>query len=706
MQVSQQVKAAQVLYHAGLTSRTAVVEALDLFQDTFLDKVHAFLKHASTNTPDVSPEAEEFLHAVDESLDFFKNNSAVLLLYARKCRFSRKRALEADHFEAMYPLDAQVPMLASQDSIERLTLRRIANADWHPALVPAGLGRGPQRQVDSAEGRLRHKEIQDKAKAAKGLKMILDRAGEHAALHEEVAAMGAAHDLVMQALLTRGSASTIKRQVRIWERFEAWYEAQKILPHREILFEPPFYPLRQHVYDRYIIARVTAGCGVCGPDLIRAAVAWIQERLGLTGIGPKSRVFLAMRTQLLEREGRPAKEAQPVPLELIKLIEREILATEFCPAGKLLLGVFLCMILASLRFDDMIHVPVSSLHFKDGALRGIAWQTKVDRRRRGTHFAVPDVSLNGKEWLQPWWTWAQSVLDVNADFWLPKIKIRGAEVMLATDEPAERDATLRHLREVLQAIIDRHNRTFYDQPNQLINADAPRSLSWHSARCTMISWAGQAGRSPTEMLLQMHSRSPAMVEKYQRQRMAIPCRMVAELVQDLRTEDLRAAKAARRQAPLPPTSSGAAPSSSQEGPQAHVPAVSAGPSAESSGADGRSGDIELILDGIFEPAEAIGDSESLPQDDPATSSEEEDEEGDLSFWILKSAAEAGGGGACHHINFSFEPHRFACKRNPHDPDAVICVGAKPPPKARICKQCLAHRPDVAALVGSWGLKLS
>ena len=63
------------------------------------------------------------------------------------------------------------------------------------------------------------------------------------------------------------------------------------------------------------------------------------------------------------------------------------------------------------------------------------------------------------------------------------------------------------------------------------DADAAFSnvVTWHSARVTMIDLAGQDGRSTTEMLLQMHSTSPAMAEKYQRSRLQIPMAMVHDL---------------------------------------------------------------------------------------------------------------------------------------------------------------------------------
>lgn len=44
----------------------------------------------------------------------------------------------------------------------------------------------------------------------------------------------------------------------------------------------------------------------------------------------------------------------------------------------------LCLIFASLRFDDGIHVKPRELHLADEGLFGVAWQTKVERKKVGT----------------------------------------------------------------------------------------------------------------------------------------------------------------------------------------------------------------------------------------------------------------------------------------------------------------------------------
>ena len=61
------------------------------------------------------------------------------------------------------------------------------------------------------------------------------------------------------------------------------------------------------------------------------------------------------------------------------------------------------MIFSSLRFDDGVHVAPSSLQMSEEALLGVVWQTKVERKKRGTRFAVPKCSVAGRDWLDEGW---------------------------------------------------------------------------------------------------------------------------------------------------------------------------------------------------------------------------------------------------------------------------------------------------------------
>ena len=78
------------------------------------------------------------------------------------------------------------------------------------------------------------------------------------------------------------------------------------------------------------------------------------------------------REEGVHRKGEPFKEAAPFTVELVKAME---------------IWWVLCMIFASLRFDDAVHVKPLELEVtQDGIFRVSSWQTKTERKRRGTKF--------------------------------------------------------------------------------------------------------------------------------------------------------------------------------------------------------------------------------------------------------------------------------------------------------------------------------
>ena len=52
-----------------------------------------------------------------------------------------------------------------------------------------------------------------------------------------------------------------------------------------------------------------------------------------------------------------------------------------------------------------------ALAMKDEALYGVVWQTKVERQKKGTRFAVAKVSVSGEEWMEDGWSAASFEMD-------------------------------------------------------------------------------------------------------------------------------------------------------------------------------------------------------------------------------------------------------------------------------------------------------
>jgi hypothetical protein len=300
------------------------------------------------------------------------------------------------------------------------------------------------------------------------------------------------------------------------------------------------------------------------------------------------------------------------------------------------------MVFASLRFDDALHTAPSTLTLSEGVLRGVCWQTKVSRDRKGTAWAVPDTSFGAVGWLEPWFHFARSLWHKQADFWLFSLRSDGAAVFTDASKPMLPRQGISAVRALLGTIPEDVS------PSAQAFADI---VTWHSARVTMIDMAGKAGRSATEMLLQMHSKSPAMVEKYQRSRLAIPIAMIRELCQ--------------------------------------------GDHEASAGASASTGPEALEGQGLPSLPLPLADEHLgtvVPDaDDPA--------EGDLPcFFVLpedpgRSAADQFR--LKYHVPSLIDDERAACQVLSVPIQGMIPMGVRCP-RSRVCDRCLAARPAVSA----------
>ena len=127
----------------------------------------------------------------------------------------------------------------------------------------------------------------------------------------------------------------------------------------------------------------------------------------------------------MERRGADTvalREAPLVPVEAIRALEMYVCrkSSEYP-----LLAAFgwQCLVMpwASMRFDDALHTTPSSIDLRGDRLLACAWQSKVDRRRRGSRFIVPRVSLSEEDWLESGfdaWRSAVSKEYLESEHWL------------------------------------------------------------------------------------------------------------------------------------------------------------------------------------------------------------------------------------------------------------------------------------------------
>ncbi|CAE8678725.1 unnamed protein product, partial [Polarella glacialis] len=393
------------------------------------------------------------------------------------------------------------------------------------ALVPVEILEAESGQTLSTTG-LQDKERRRKALAVANLLMMIERAGAGSLLRTSMEQKY--QDLapaMMEAALSRGAPGTIEGHVLRWKAFERW----ALIKNRKV------YPPETFMVALYMRAWKEESCGPSVPDAIKTTVRWVCKKLEMKEPDLNAEEILGIRDQVREEAGKALKEAPAVPEQVIVAMEVMV-----CANGNNEMRAFawylLCMIYASLRFDDANHVGPNKLDSDnmDHALYGISWQTKTERTRRGVKFAVPNASMSGNVWLEVGYqAFKKEHMNENRrDYWMPNRKMtrnqsgQVAMVIEKTEPMKYQDSLVAAKYVMLLALI----RTGKDAPEirQQI-----KELTWHSMKVTMLQAMAAAETDPLAIVLQGHWKDPkgAMVLKYARNRLAIPVRTIKVLTE-------------------------------------------------------------------------------------------------------------------------------------------------------------------------------
>ena len=231
--------------------------------------------------------------------------------------------------------------------------------------------------------------------------------------------------------------------------------------------------------------------------------------------------IIALQKRVYGERGKETREAVPIPLVLVCARFR---------SSQFVLAFFawwiLIMIYSSLRFDDAMHVVPEALAMKDEALYGVVWQTKVERQKKGTRFAVAKVSVSGEEWMEDGWSAASFEMD-DRDYFMKELE--SAERF--GDRPATYQRSVLWLRYVLTtAASDDLKRGHISPPDLKGYLQLIQEITWHSCRVTLLAAAVQAQDPDKEIGLQANWKNPnQLVLKYARSRKEISIEMVKRL---------------------------------------------------------------------------------------------------------------------------------------------------------------------------------
>ena len=183
------------------------------------------------------------------------------------------------------------------------------------------------------------------------------------------------------------------------------------------------------------------------------------------------------------------------------------------------------MIYGSLRFDDMLHVKPATIEWKQGVMYGSCWQAKVERKRRGTKFAVPDVSLANVPWLTTGWKVFAEVGTLDRDYLLANVKDWNHMV----DEPVHYNKFVLLFRTLIVDAWKRFDLAGWEKPE----VDSEKFTA-PSCRTTMLDAGSHAEVSPTAQMAQANWVSPEMLLRYTRSNKQIAVNMIYGLVEKVK----------------------------------------------------------------------------------------------------------------------------------------------------------------------------
>lgn len=340
--------------------------------------------------------------------------------------------------------------------------------------------------------------------------------------------MATSHDQVEGLLaqgLGRGSWRTIRSYVYAWLRLESWYEVSGVHPDNwdeasrtwEELEsgqrEDSIFPLSSVTFTRYTRHLIAVQeCGPTVPDAARSAFVWIGKRVGFEVV-VDSPLAQAMIDEVWLEKGKPRREAPPIPLEVVKLLERTVDSPDVSVPLRLLPWRILVLTFGTLRSNDGLHTCPDLLELHKSFMGGESWRSKVERKGRGTKWTVCRGSLPGVDWVSVGHELLIADATVRRDYLLNAPSADFKEFV--ADRPLEYDYALIVFRLTLIKLG--------------VDPALVRTLSLHSPRGTVPTLAAHSGQGESAIQWQGNWSSAEMPGKYVRHAGTIPLKMIEEL---------------------------------------------------------------------------------------------------------------------------------------------------------------------------------
>ena len=198
----------------------------------------------------------------------------------------------------------------------------------------------------------------------------------------------------------------------------------------------------------------------------------------------------------------------------------------------IVLGTFMFMVIASLRYDDTLHINPSSIIKEEvrmdnktySVYRGKCSKTKTDQAGKKSFFTASDFCLS-HNWMEVFFTTYFKYARPGADFFIMKWTLSKGAVTVDPCCSGECNATLGVLKAVLSQVCPGQER----KPFHLV-------ATWHSARCSMIQWGRDHGAKGEDLAEHMNSKTLAMADTYTRDKTILSLRLLTRINKGVRKQ--------------------------------------------------------------------------------------------------------------------------------------------------------------------------
>ncbi|CAE7560898.1 unnamed protein product, partial [Symbiodinium pilosum] len=201
----------------------------------------------------------------------------------------------------------------------------------------------------------------EKQRWAARLEAVAGRAGDHAELNKHEAGdetlTGPERERIKNLVLSSGAPKTMAVHIRRWEKLERWCSANSVV----------LYPLTIDAVVKYALFLDSKECGPTVIPSLRSALKWVGSRLAIKLPDLQDKRLLALETDVFQKRAKMIKEAVAMPFEVVQAMEKFVCSGKEPAAARIFTWWLLCMVFASLRFDDAIHVKPLELEMRPNA---------------------------------------------------------------------------------------------------------------------------------------------------------------------------------------------------------------------------------------------------------------------------------------------------------------------------------------------------